>query len=115
MHKKKEVNKLNSCISLLKTTKMFQMDSLRSKLFRSAHHTRQPSLESEQEILSTKRGLQKLLENTISDLSRKELDEWLVGTKKNIDPKIMGLQNLSGLKLNRTNLLHLINRQETVS
>lgn len=52
---------------------MFQMDSLRQKMFKTAYHSRQPTLDSEQAINLTKRELQKIIKTSIEDLSRKEL------------------------------------------
>jgi hypothetical protein len=38
----KELDKLNECVSTLKTTKLFQMDSLRNKIFKSTHNNKIP-------------------------------------------------------------------------
>ncbi len=91
---------------------MFQMDSLRHKLFRSAHHSRQQTFESEQDINETKRDLERMIKTSIEDLSRKELHGWLNGPNKRINPKIMALQRLPDTKLTKANLLTLINTNE---
>ena len=71
------MDKLNNCLAMLKTTKLFQMDALRNKLFKSAHHSRTPTHESESEIHETKIGLKKMLKMSIDEINKKELGEWL--------------------------------------
>jgi hypothetical protein len=66
-----EIHNLTNCIALLKTTKLFQMDSLRSKLFKSAHHSRQASQIPDEDLSQTKQGLKKILETSIHELNRK--------------------------------------------
>jgi len=36
-HAQREINNINECISTLKSTKLFQMDSLRHKIFKTLH------------------------------------------------------------------------------
>ncbi len=62
IEEEQELNALSDCLSTLKSTKLFQMDSLRTKLFRSAH-TRKASTESD--LQETKRGLRQLIEASI--------------------------------------------------
>lgn len=58
LEQEKEVNSLSECLSTLKSTKLFQMDSLRSKLFKSAHS---PKAASTCALQQTKRDLRVLI------------------------------------------------------
>jgi hypothetical protein len=63
LEEEKDVNTLNECLSTLKSTKLFQMDSLRSKIFKSTHVAKSNSTNTLQE---TKRGLRTLIESSIN-------------------------------------------------
>lgn len=66
LEEEKQLNNLNECLSTLKSTKLFQMDSLRSKIFKSIHNSKSTSSTALQE---TKRGLRVLIEASINELS----------------------------------------------
>lgn len=66
LEQQQELNVLSDCLSTLKSTKLFQMDSLRTKLFRSVH-AKKPN--DADDLQQTKRGLRQLIEASIEELS----------------------------------------------
>lgn len=109
LEQEKELNSLSECLSTLKSTKLFQMDSLRSKLFKSAHHGKAASSAGLQE---TKRGLRVLIEASINELSMRELRECFSDPHHRIDARIIALQSLSGHKLTKENIEALLSSKD---
>lgn len=105
LEQEKEVNSLSECLSTLKSTKLFQMDSLRTKLFKSTHNNRTASSCALQE---TKRGLRVLIETSINELSMRELRQCFDDPAHRIDARIIALQSLSGHQLTKENIEALL-------
>lgn len=109
LEQEKEVNSLNECLSTLKSTKLFQLDSLRSKLFKSTHNSRTTSSSALQE---TKRGLRVLIEASINELSMRELRQCFDNPDHRIDARIIALQSLSGHQLTKDNIEALLTSKD---
>lgn len=104
----KELNDVNEYISTLKTTKLFQMDSLRNKLFKSGHHQSAHTEGIQEHLKQTKRQLRDLLQASISEMSVNELRSCLADPTRSVDPHIMSLQAFKGTHLSKNELLKVV-------
>lgn len=91
LEQQQEVNALSDCLSTLKSTKLFQMDSLRTKLFRSVHARK----DIPEDLTQTKRGLRHLIETSIEEMSMRELRLCLADPSRRVEPRIIALQSLA--------------------
>ena len=60
----------------------------------------------------TKIGLKKILEGSIQEISKQELQEWLCNSTKKINPQVMSLHSLSGHKLTKSNVMEIISKKD---